>query len=140
MAAHPKSLDLKTVWLFSSCTSSELKKIRGLLEEAHVPANKVLVEEGTIGREFFIVVNGTANVTRDGQKVASLGAGAYFGELSLLDRQPRSASVISETDMDVLVLSQRQFNGVLDLVPAIAHKLLSAMATRLRESDTKAFH
>jgi CRP/FNR family transcriptional regulator, cyclic AMP receptor protein len=140
MAAHPKALDLKTVWLFSSCTTSELRKIRGQLEEAHVPAEKVLVEEGTIGREFFIVVNGTAIVTRNGKKVASLGPGAYFGELALLDRRPRSASVTSETDMDVLVLSQRQFNGVLDLVPAITHKLLSAMAARLRESDSKAFH
>ncbi|MGH9098346.1 MAG: cyclic nucleotide-binding domain-containing protein, partial [Acidimicrobiales bacterium] len=101
---------------------------------------KVLVEEGTIGREFFLIVDGEANVTRDGRKVARLGPGAYFGELALLDRRPRSASVISDTDMEVLVLSQRQFNGVLDLVPAIAHKLLMAMAARLRESDAKAFH
>jgi CRP-like cAMP-binding protein len=140
MASHPKALDLKSVWLFSSCTNNELKKIRGLLEEVHVPAKKVLVEEGTIGREFFLIVDGEANVIRDGRKVARLGPGAYFGELALLDRRPRSASVISDTDMEVLVLSQRQFNGVLDLVPAIAHKLLMAMAARLRESDAKAFH
>jgi CRP/FNR family cyclic AMP-dependent transcriptional regulator len=140
MAAHPKALDLKSVWLFSSCTNNELKKIRGLLEQVHVPAKKVLVEEGTIGREFFLIVDGEANVVRSGRKVARLGPGAYFGELALLDRHPRSASVVSDTDMDVLVMSQRQFNGVLDLVPAIAHKLLMAMAARLRASDSKAFH
>jgi CRP/FNR family cyclic AMP-dependent transcriptional regulator len=78
-------------------------------------------------------------VTRNGKKVATLGAGGHFGELALLDRRPRSASVVSETDMDVLVMSQRQFNGLLESVPTIARKLLSALATRLREADAKAF-
>lgn len=140
MSAHTKALDLKSVWLFSSCTSSELKHIRGLLEEVHLSEKKVLIEEGTMGREFFLIVDGTASVTRNGKKVARLGPGAYFGELALLDRGPRSASVISESEMTVLVLSQRQFNGVLDSVPAIAHKLLKAMAARLREADAKALH
>ncbi|MHB1710833.1 MAG: cyclic nucleotide-binding domain-containing protein [Acidimicrobiales bacterium] len=140
MSAHPKALDLKSVWLFSSCTTSELKKIRGLLEEVRLSEKKVLIEEGTMGREFFLIVEGTASVTRNGRKVARLGPGSYFGELALLDRGPRSASVTSESDMTVLVLSQRQFNGVLDSVPAIAHKLLKTMATRLREADAKALH
>ena len=102
-----------------------------------VPAGKVLVEEGTVGREFFLIVDGSARVERQGKKVAVLGAGSYFGELSLLDRRPRSATVVSETDLDVLVLDQRHFNALLDSVPTIARKLLSAMATRLREQDAK---
>lgn len=140
MAAHPKALDLKSIWLFSSCTGSELRKIRSSLDEVHVPTGKVLVEEGTIGREFFLIVEGKATVTRNGRKVATLGPGAHFGELALLDRRPRSASVTSETAMTVLVLSQRHFNGVLEAVPTIGRKLLAAMAARLRESDAKAFH
>ena len=104
-----------------------------------MPAGKVLVEEGRIGQEFFIIVDGTAKVTRNGQKVATLGPGSHFGELALLDRRPRSASVISESDLDVLVMSQRQFNGLLESVPTIARKMLSALATRLREADAKAF-
>jgi CRP-like cAMP-binding protein len=71
--------------------------------------------------------------------VATLGPGQYFGELSLLDRQPRSATVEGATDMTVLVLGKREFSGLLDEVPTLAHKLLSAMAARLREADAKAF-
>ena len=139
MAARPKALDLKTIWLFSSCTASELRKIRSSLDEVEVPKGKVLVEEGRIGLEFFIIVTGKAVVTRNGKKVATLGPGDYFGELALLDRRPRSASVTSETDMDVLVLSQRQFNGLLESVPTIARKMLAAMANRLREADAVAY-
>jgi len=139
MATGPKATDLKTIWLFSSCTGSELRKIRASLDEVSVPEGKVLVEEGRIGQEFFIIVDGTAKVTRNGRRVATLGAGSHFGELALLDRRPRSASVVSETDMDVLVMSQRQFNSLLESVPTIARKMLSALATRLREADAKAF-
>ena len=139
MAPGPKASDLKSIWLFSSCSGSELRKIRASLDELVVPKGKVLVEEGRIGQEFFIIVDGTAAVTRNGRKVATLGAGSHFGELALLDRRPRSASVVSETDLDVLVMSQRQFNGLLESVPTIARKLLAALATRLREADAKAF-
>jgi CRP-like cAMP-binding protein len=139
MAARPKALDLKSIWLFSSCTGSELRKIRSSLDEIEVPRGKVLVEEGRIGLEFFLIVTGKAAVTRNGKKVATLGPGDYFGELALLDRRPRSATVTSETDLDVLVLSQRQFNGLLQSVPTIGRKMLSAMAGRLRQADAKAY-
>jgi CRP/FNR family transcriptional regulator, cyclic AMP receptor protein len=139
MAARPKALDLKTIWLFSSCTGSELRKIRSSLDEIEVPKGKVLVEEGRIGLEFFLIVTGKAAVSRNGKRVATLGPGDHFGELALLDRRPRSATVTSETDMDVLVLSQRQFNGLLQSVPTIARKMLAAMANRLREADAKAY-
>jgi CRP/FNR family cyclic AMP-dependent transcriptional regulator len=139
MAARPKSLDLKSIWLFSSCTASELRKIRSSLDEVEVPAGKMLVEEGRIGMEFFIIVSGVAAVTRDGKKVATLGPGGHFGELALLDRRPRSASIVSETEMDLLVLSQRQFNSLLTSVPTISRKMLAAMASRLREADALAF-
>ncbi len=139
MAARPKALDLKTIWLFSSCTASELRKIRSSLDEVEVPAGKMLVEEGRIGMEFFIIVSGVAAVTREGKKVATLGPGGHFGELALLDRRPRSASIVSETEMDLLVLSQRQFNSLLTSVPTISRKMLAAMASRLREADALAF-
>ena len=139
MAARPKELDLKSIWLFSSCTTSELRKIRGSLDEVEVPAGKVLVEEGRIGQEFFLIVDGTAAVLRSGKKVAILGPGGHFGELALLDRRPRSATVVSETEMDLLVLSQRQFNSLLEVVPTIARKMLAALSNRLREADALAY-
>ena len=92
-----------------------------------------------MGREFFFIVDGTASVRRNGRKAATLGPGGYFGELALLDRRPRSASVTSDTEMDVLVLSQRQFNSVLQAAPTISRKLLAAMAERVRAADALAY-
>jgi CRP/FNR family cyclic AMP-dependent transcriptional regulator len=140
MATKHADLDLSKIWLFSTCSSRDLRTIRKALEEVSVPPGRVLCEEGSIGREFFLIVDGKASVRRANRRIATLGPGQYFGELALLDRRPRSASVISETDMVLLVLGQRQFNGILDAVPAIARKLLAAMATRLREADSRAIH
>jgi CRP/FNR family transcriptional regulator, cyclic AMP receptor protein len=133
-------LDLSKIWLFSTSSAKDLRTIRKALEEVMVPAGRMLTEQGTIGREFFLIVEGQASVKRNNRKVATLGPGQYFGELALLDRRPRSASVISDTEMELLVLGQRQFNAVLDSVPALSRKLLAATATRLRESDDKAYN
>jgi CRP/FNR family transcriptional regulator, cyclic AMP receptor protein len=134
------ALDLSKIWLFSTSSTKDLRMIRKALEEVTVPAGRMLTEQGTIGREFFLIVEGQASVKRNNRKVATLGPGQYFGELALLDRRPRSASVISDTEMVLLVLGQRQFNAVLDAIPALSRKLLAAMATRLRESDDKAYN
>lgn len=138
--AGTDDLDLANIWLFSTCSRRELRSIRRALDEVWVAAGRVLCEEGSIGREFFLIVNGTAAVRAKNRYVATLGPGGYFGELALLDRRPRSATVVSQTDMDLLVLGQRQFNAVLESVPAMTRKLLAAMATRLREADARAFH
>ena len=133
-------LDLSKIWLFSTSSAKDLRTIRKALEEITVPPGRLLTDQGSIGLEFFLIVDGQASVRRNNRKVATLGPGQYFGELALLDRRPRSASVTSDTDMTLLVLGQRQFNGVLDAVPALSRKLLSAMATRLREADDKAYN
>jgi CRP-like cAMP-binding protein len=139
VAARPKSLDLKRIWLFSNCSASELKKIRTLFDEVETTQWHVLVEEGQPGTEFFLIVRGRAVVTRKGRTVATLKPDDYFGELSLLDRQPRSATVVCETDMDLLVLSQRNFDRLLRSAPTMVNKLLRAMVNRLRESDALAY-
>ncbi len=135
-----RELDLSQIWLFSACSAAQLRTIRKSIEEVEVPANRVLCEEGTLGREFFYIVSGTASVRRNNRKVASLQPGKYFGELSLLDRKPRSATIVSETPMTLLVLEQRRFNGLLDDMPTLSHKLLVAMAQRLRDADAKAIN
>jgi CRP-like cAMP-binding protein len=138
--ARQRELDLGDIWLFSACSAGQLRTIRRQVEEIGVPARRVLCEEGTVGREFFFVVDGKAAVRRGGRRIATIGPGGYFGELSLLDRKPRSATVESETEMTLLVLDQRRFNGLLDAMPALAHKLLVAMAQRIRDADAKALH
>jgi CRP-like cAMP-binding protein len=140
MTPSRDALDLSKIWLFSTSSAKDLRLIRKALEEVTVPPARLLCEQGTIGQEFFLIVSGQASVKRNNRKVATLGPGQYFGELALLDRRPRSASVTSDTDMTLLVLGQRQFNGVLDSVPPLSRKLLSSMATRLREADDKAYN
>jgi CRP-like cAMP-binding protein len=140
MPSGGDALDLSTIWLFSTCSNKELRTIRKALEEVEVAPGRLLCEQGTIGREFFLIVDGQASVRRNNRKIATVGPGQYFGELALLDRRPRSASVTSDTDMRLLVLAQREFNAMLDTVPALSRKLLAAMATRLRESDDRAYN
>ena len=132
-------VDLSDIWLFSACSPGQMRTIRQEVKTTSAKAGAVLVEEDTVGREFYFILDGTASVKRKGRRIATLGPGRYFGELALLDRKPRSATVAAETDMNLLVLDQRSFNGLLDRMPALAHKLLMAMAQRLREANAKAF-
>jgi CRP-like cAMP-binding protein len=129
---------LAQVPLFSTCSRKDLQKLGKASDEIEVKQGKVLVEEGKPGHEFFLIEDGTAEVRRNNRKVATLSRGQFFGELSLLDRGPRSATVIANTDMTLVVLGQREFLGVIDEVPAMAHKLLAALAGRLREADSRA--
>ncbi|MBV8462524.1 MAG: cyclic nucleotide-binding domain-containing protein [Acidimicrobiales bacterium] len=130
---------LGKVPLFSACSKRELQTIARASDDVEVPAGKILVEEGKPGHEFFLIIDGNASVKRGKREIAKLGPGQYFGELALLDRGPRSASVVAKDDMEVLVLGQREFAGVIDEVPTLAHKLLTTMAQRLREADAKAY-
>lgn len=141
MARKDDKLDqLGRMWLFSACTKRELQLIGRASDEVDVQAGKALTEEGKPGHEFYLILDGQASVKRGNRKVATLAAGQYFGELSLLDRGPRTATVTAETDLLLLVLGQREFNGLLDEVPGLAHKVLRTMAARLREADAKAIH
>jgi len=106
-------------------------------DEVKVPAGKEIVTEGTTGHEFFLILDGTASVKRKGRKVNTLNKGDYFGELALLSKAARNATIVADTDMTLLLVGQREFSGVLDEVPGMAHKLLVTMAGRLREADEK---
>jgi CRP-like cAMP-binding protein len=140
MAGRDSYLDhLAKVPLFSACSRKELQTIARASDEVTVPSEKVLVEQGTSGRECFVIVDGTASVKRNGRRVATLGPGNYFGELSLLDKGPRTATVTSESPLTVLVLGPREFSSVLDSVPGLSHKFMATLAGRVRELDTKAY-
>ncbi|HVF75913.1 MAG TPA: cyclic nucleotide-binding domain-containing protein [Acidimicrobiales bacterium] len=141
MARKDEKLEqLGRMWLFSACTKRDLQVIGRTSDEVTVPAGKALTEEGRPGHEFYLILDGEASVRRNNRKIATLSAGQYFGELSLLDRGPRTATVVADTDLRLLVLGQREFNGLLDEVPGLAHKVLKTMATRLRDADAKAYH
>jgi CRP/FNR family transcriptional regulator, cyclic AMP receptor protein len=128
---------LQQVPLFAACSRKDLQLVARRAEDVKVPAGKALVSEGETGQEFFVIIEGTARVTRQGRKIATIGPGQAFGELALLDKAPRNASVIADTDMELVVLGQREFAGIIDDVPGFARKLLAGMAHRLREADAR---
>ena len=138
--ARQSHLDhLASVPLFSACSKKELRAVAKASDEITLPAGKTLCEQGAIGREAFVIVSGTAEVRRNKRKVATLGPGACVGELALLDHKPRTASVIAATDLTVLVIGTREFSGIVDEIPSIAHKLMRSLAGKVRELDLQAY-
>jgi len=136
MAGRNQYLDqLAAVPLFAACSHKELQRIARASDEAELPAGRVLMRQGETGRECFVIVDGEVKVERNGKKIATVGAGACIGEMSLLDKGPRTATSIAQTPLTMLVLGPREFSGVLEEVPGLARKLLAALATRVRELD-----
>jgi CRP/FNR family transcriptional regulator, cyclic AMP receptor protein len=136
MASKKAYVDhLRSVPLFSACTRKELDLIGRSGDEIKMTAGTTIVDQGQTGHEAFVVIDGTVTVKRNGRKVATLSPGAIVGELSLLDHGPRTARAECETDCTLYVISQRHFLAVLDEVPSLAHKLLAALAGRIRELD-----
>ena len=130
---------LASVPMFSSLSQTELRTVGRLSDIIRYPEGDVICEEGTNGREFFLVMDGEAAVKKGKKTIAKMVPGSYFGELSVLDGGPRSATVVARSDMELLVLEQRQFSGLIREVPTIAAKVLTTMAARLRDADKKSF-
>lgn len=126
---------LAKVPLFSLCSKRELAMIARRGTDVVVEAGRTLTREGSAGYEFFVIIDGKATVTREGREVAVLGPGDFFGELALLDRAPRNATVTATTRMELVVVSSREFRTLLEEAPTLTYKLLAAMAHRLRELD-----
>lgn len=130
---------LAAVPLFTSCNRRELQKIARAADEVEIDAGRTVVEQDATGHEAFVIIEGEAAVIRNGVPVTTLGPGSAFGELAILDGGPRTATVISTTPLRVLVLGQREFGSLIDEVPGLAHKLLTALARRVRELDQQIY-
>jgi CRP-like cAMP-binding protein len=131
---------IRGVGLFAGLSQRELGRIATLVDELRVDAGHVLCTEGRPGSEFFVIANGRAEATRHGEHLAFLGPGAFFGEMSLLDHGPRSATVTATTSMHLLVLDARAFLGLVADHPAVARKVMRGLAERLRESESAPTH
>ena len=128
---------LAEVPMFSACTKKELTEVGRHVEEIRFNEGEVLVREGDKAEEFFVLASGKARLTRGGRELAVLGAGDWFGELALLDKAPRNATITAVTPVEVFVLSQRSFRGLLAEVPTMSWRLMTGMARRLHELDAK---
>jgi CRP-like cAMP-binding protein len=126
--------------LFAKCSKKELSEISRLTTPVTVRAGKVVAQQGTTRRELIVIVEGTATVSIDGHEVASLGPGDFFGEISLLDGGPRTATVTAVTDLVAEVAGPREFHQLLKDTPELTRTLLRGVASRLRATDVRFVH
>jgi CPA1 family monovalent cation:H+ antiporter len=127
---------LRAVPLLSTCNKKELRQIANLGTHLNAADGAVLTEQGQPGHEFFLLLHGAARCYVDGALVANLASGDFFGEMALLDRGPRHATVVAEGTTELIVLDGREFDTLLDTSPAITKKLLFSLAERARSNAT----
>jgi CRP-like cAMP-binding protein len=132
---HPWLDVLRAVPLFAECTDDELERIDSLFSEAEVGVGHVLVREGSVGRQFIVIVNGQAKVVRDGAEVNVLGPGDFVGEMALLHHTPRGATVMADTPMKLYVANAGEFGALLGESPTIAAKIRRADEERQVSPD-----
>ena len=124
---------LKGIPLFADLSRKELVQLARITEDVEVPEGKVLCKEGELGREFFVIIEGEAEVTRRGKHVATDRGGEFFGEISLLENTPRMATVTAKTPLRFFVLTSHDFRRLLDDNPKVERKVLQALARRVLE-------
>jgi CRP/FNR family transcriptional regulator, cyclic AMP receptor protein len=134
-ARDPKVERLAHVQLFSACSKRDLARIAALTEEIEAVSGRVLMRQGEVGREAFVIAEGRAKATIRGKGSTRLGPGECFGEMALLHEAPRSATVTAESDMRLFVLGARQFSTLIEDVPAVGRRVLAAVAQRVRDAE-----
>lgn len=125
---------IRKVPLFSQCTKKELAEVAHIADEIDLPAGKELMREGERGREFFVLLDGSADVRRKQRKVAEMKAGDFFGEIALVSDAPRTATVTTSGPARALVVVDRDFRTLLRHSPGIQLKVLQALADRLADT------
>lgn len=129
------SIPLSQIELFTELSAKELKEVSRFLTRVSVAEGKDLTVQGEVGREFMIVVEGTASVRRNGRLIAKLGPGDFFGELAVIAGVPRTATVTADTPMVVEALNRREFSSLLDRSPKLARKILIGAVKRLHQIE-----
>ena len=122
------------VTLFARCTRRERATIARHMETAKLGSGTTLIEEGEEGDALFLILDGGASIRKRGEEVATVGPGAYFGELALLDGEPRSATVVATEDVTVAVLGVRMFRTLLREFPEMTLELLAGLAADVRRA------
>jgi cAMP-dependent protein kinase regulator len=119
--------------LFAGCSRRELARVASIADEIELPAGKVLTTQGRHEREFFVLLDGTAEVQHDGRVVNRLGAGDFFGEIGLLTRAARTATVTTTTPVSALVITAGDFRALLRHSPQLQLQVIDALAARLAD-------
>jgi CRP/FNR family cyclic AMP-dependent transcriptional regulator len=134
MARHAYHEHLTGIPLFAGLNEDELDQVAMAATQLDYQPGKVLMREGELAHEMFVVVDGTLEVTRDGEHIADIGPGGFAGEMALLAHSHRNSSVVAKTPCSVLHLDGRQFASIIEDTPSIAAKLLPVIAKRMGEN------
>jgi CRP-like cAMP-binding protein len=132
-----KSTMLSSVPLFAGCGAGDLREIGQLSDEVSVPAGKVLAKEGATGHEFFVILDGSVEISRGGKRVRTLGPGDFFGELAMLGKVPRTATATTTTPARLVVLGHREFMTLLASHPGIQQTVLKNVAAWVASAEPK---
>ena len=128
---------LGRVPIFSNCSADEISAIAGVAQEGVFQPAQVIVTQGAPGQAFYMITAGRVEISRDGISLGTFGPGDFFGEMSLLDSAPRSATIRAIEQVSCLMLSSWDFKALLERHPAIAIKLLEVLSCRLRSADER---
>jgi CRP-like cAMP-binding protein len=126
---------ISKVPLFAKCSKKDLRKIAAIADEIDLRTGKVLTRQGAPGREFFVLLEGAVDVVRDDKTVNKLGAGDFFGEVALVSKKPRNATITTTASARALVITDRNFRQLLHDNPGISVKVLEAVAVRAEMPD-----
>jgi len=126
---------LAQVPLFEGLSKKQLRRISSLMTRIDRPAGQILTTEGQRGSEFFIVLEGEVEVRQGDRVIATRRPGDYVGEIALLDKRPRTATVVATTPVSVEVLSRREFVSLLAEVPELSEQIMATMARRLADIE-----
>jgi len=133
---HQDRVDVvRKVPLFSQLDPHHLDRIAGSVGEKRAETGAMLAHQGRRERDFLLILDGAARVERDGKVLAHLKTGDFFGEMSLVDGAPRSATVIADSPCVLLVIDRRPFRKLLDSDPKLETKILATLCQRLRDAD-----
>lgn len=132
-----KALALKNVELFHEIPGEVLAHIATLLEEELFEKGAYVVNQGDLGRELYIIVSGEVDVLADGKKVDVMSAGSYFGEMAIIDSQPRAADVVANADLVVLRMEMDDFHEILTQQEQIAIGVIRVLNRRIRNLNNR---
>ena len=128
---------LARVPIFANCTAEEIAAITNVAQEGYFQPGQIIVTQGTPGQAFYLIISGRVEILRDNVSLGAFGPGDFFGEMSLLDQAPRSATIRALDQSECLMLSSWDFRSVLERHPSIAIKLLEVLSRRIRMADER---
>ena len=133
---------LERIPLFAECSKRDLQEVARIAEEVDVEAGTILMREGDEGHEVFVVVDGRLEVWRrnEGGQIAELGQGAVVGEMALLSKEPRNATVRAKTPSQLLRLTDTDFLPLVDQIPLLWLKIANGLANRIPEEGKQLYY